>query len=71
MKKLVLMSLVLALAGCSNFQGLNAVNDTVQGKMQSCLMTQAQSRLQAGTLFTNSVSATAKELVGIYSPRRL
>ena len=64
MKKLVLMSLVLVLAGCSNLQNLNAVNDTVQGKMQSCLMSQAQSKLQAGTLFNNSVSATARELVG-------
>ena len=64
MKKAILFGVMLMLAGCSNLNGMGANSTSVQGKMQSCLMAQAQSRLNAGTLFTKSVTATAKELVG-------
>ena len=65
MKKLFLIGMMFALAGCgANLKELGSVNDTVQGRMQSCLMSEAQSRLQAGTLFVSSVTTTARELVG-------
>ena len=64
MKKLVLISLMLALSGCQNMANMQSADSSVQGRMQTCLMTEAHAGLQAGTLFNSSVTAKAKELVG-------
>lgn len=68
MNKFTFIALTCLLAGCSQlsqFTGSNGgtADSGVRAKMQSCLMSEAQSRFQAGTLFTNSISATADELV--------
>ena len=70
MKKLMLITSVCLIAGCSQlsqFMPSSSSSSTAdaswRSKMQSCLMSEAQSRFQAGTLFNNSVSATADELV--------
>ncbi len=70
MKKLMLITSVCLIAGCSQlsqFTPSSSSSSTTdaswRSKMQSCLMSEAQSRFQAGTLFTNSISATADELV--------
>lgn len=68
MKKLLIMATVLTVCGCSEFgtfmQNSNGTDTGARSKMQSCMLTEAQSRLQAGTLFTNSISATAKDIAG-------
>lgn len=67
MKKFFLISSVIALMGCAdllNFSGSDSVSTSAQGKMNTCLMSEAQSRFQAGTLFNDTVSATAKSMVG-------
>lgn len=68
MNKITFITLTCLLAGCSQlsqFTGSNTetTDGSIRAKMQSCLMSEAQSRFQAGTLFTNSISATADELV--------
>ena len=71
MKKLVLITSVCLIAGCAQLSqfmpsssgSTSATDASWRSKMQSCLMSEAQSRLQAGTLFNNSISATADELV--------
>lgn len=70
MKKIAILGIMLMLAGCEHLANMQGGADiSVRGKMQSCMMTEAQSRLQAGTLFTNTVTATAKELVGVCMKR--
>ncbi len=66
MKKFLLCSCFILLASCSadlsQYTNISE-NSSYKAKMKSCLISEANSRLQAGTLFTSSVSATAKELV--------
>ena len=65
MKKLTVLALVVALAACSelsSFTGTTA-GDSTQAKMRSCMVNEATSRYQAGTLFTNSIKETASNLV--------
>lgn len=67
MKKLFFAILVTTLAGCadmnlSSLTGSTTTDTSVRGRMQSCMLGEAQSRLQAGTLFTNSITATAQDL---------
>jgi hypothetical protein len=40
-------------------------NASAKTKMRACLVSEATSRLQAGTLFTNSISVTSEELVNV------
>ena len=71
MKKLAILSMMLAVAACSDsssggfLSSLTATdaNSSVRQKMQACMLTEAQNKLQAGTLFTQGLSATADELV--------
>ncbi|MBR1600391.1 MAG: hypothetical protein IJ677_02305 [Alphaproteobacteria bacterium] len=71
MKNLMLITSICLIAACSQLSQFmpsssnsSATTDTSwRSKMQSCLMSEAQSRFQAGTLFNNSISATADELV--------
>lgn len=67
MKKIAVLTIVSMLAACaelSSFTGSGATaGDSTQAKMKTCLMSEATSRYQAGTLFTNSIRETASNLV--------
>ncbi|MCQ2734459.1 MAG: hypothetical protein MJ212_00720 [Alphaproteobacteria bacterium] len=68
MKKLLMILAILNVCGCSGLdsfmQSSNNTNVGARSKMQSCMLSEAQTRLQAGSLFTNTVSATAKDIAG-------
>ena len=68
MKKVAFIGMALMLAACSDLSALTGsaggADSSVKARMHSCLLTEGNNRLQAGTLFTNSISATAKEMVG-------
>ena len=66
MKKLTLLAVAALLCSCSQMSQLqsnSSSSDGVSVKMRACLMSEANTRYQAGTLFTNSVTSTATELV--------
>ncbi|MBQ8482381.1 MAG: hypothetical protein IJ532_07610 [Alphaproteobacteria bacterium] len=71
MKKIFIITAVCFIVGCSELSqfmpsssgSTSATDSSWRSKMQSCMMSEAQSKFQAGTLFTNSISATADELV--------
>lgn len=71
MKKLTIIGLALALSACADsssggfLSGLTTTdaNSSIRQKMQACMVTEAQSKFQAGTLFTKGLSDTADELV--------
>ena len=71
MKKIAILSVMLVMAACAEsssgglLSGLTTTdaNSSVRQKMQACMLTEAQNKLQAGTLFSQSLSATADELV--------
>ncbi len=66
MKKFLLCISFALLTSCSadlsQFANISE-NSSYKSKMKTCLISEANSRLQAGTLFNSSISATAKELV--------
>ncbi len=64
MKNLFILSFLVLLAGCAQMadSGLTASSTTSQ-KMKACLISEANTRYQAGTLFTSSVKSTASDLV--------
>ncbi len=59
------------LAGCSELSTLVPSSDktplTTQGQLNSCMLTEANDRLQAGTLFTSGlgIRETAKDIAGV------
>jgi hypothetical protein len=67
MKKVVLgLMLVSALCACeslSQYAGVSA-DDSVKARMRSCLINEATAKYQAGTLFTQGITDTSKELAG-------
>ncbi|MBR6355836.1 MAG: hypothetical protein IKR92_03170 [Alphaproteobacteria bacterium] len=70
MKKIAILGMMLAVAACAESSGgfLSSLtstdaNSSVRQKMQACMLTEAQNKLQAGTLFSQGLSATADELV--------
>lgn len=67
MKKLIVCSFLL-LAGCgadlSKYTTVDA-NASAKTKMRACLVSEANAKFQAGTLFTQGISATSDELVSI------
>ena len=70
MKKLLIIAAVVAMSGCSQLGSFmpNSSSDNNTGtraKMESCMLNEAQNRLQAGTLFNDTISATAKDIAGI------
>lgn len=67
MKKIILsLFLVFMVSACENISQLasNSSDTSVKAKMHTCLVNEATSKYQAGTLFTQGISATAQELVG-------
>ena len=59
MKKYFILAAVLGLAACDT---LSALQSSDMGNLNSCMMTDAQNRLVAGTLFTSGVTAAAKDI---------
>ena len=66
MKKVLMLSLVL-LAGCADMTKYSTAdsNASVKTRMRACLVSEANTRFQAGTLFNNSISVTSDELVNV------
>ena len=67
MKKILLCAGLLLLAGCSDISQYTTVdaNASAKTRMKACMISEANSKFQAGTLFTQSLSATSDELVSI------
>lgn len=64
MKNALILAVAALLAGCAQLTSQSTdTNTSIRARMQSCMVLEAQNKLQAGTLFTNSLSATADELV--------
>ena len=64
MKKLALLSVFVLLTGCSQFASEStATGNTTSSRMKACMLTEANSRYTAGTLFTNTIRETASDLV--------
>ena len=64
MKKSLLLAMLTLVCACSEVSQLqSSSSDTTSAKMRTCLMAEANSRYQAGTLFTNSVKETATDMV--------
>lgn len=66
MKKFLLLSFVL-LAGCADLSQYATAdsNASAKTKMRACLVSEANTRFQAGTLFAQSISVTSDELVSV------
>ncbi|MBQ7303711.1 MAG: hypothetical protein IJW75_02175 [Alphaproteobacteria bacterium] len=68
MKKNLLLTLMVLLSACnadlSQYTNVDA-NSSAKVKMRACLVNEANSRLNNGTLFTSSVTQTAKDMVGV------
>ena len=66
MKKAVVCAFLL-LSACADLAQYATVdsNASAKTKMKACLVSEANSRFQAGTLFTQSISATSDELVSV------
>ncbi len=67
MKKYLILAAATALFGCAemnSFLPSSGADSSTQSKLHSCMMTEANSRLQAGTLFTDTVMNTAKDIAG-------
>ena len=69
MKKIAIIGMMLAVAACAESSGgflssltTTDANSSVRQKMQACMLTEAQNKFQAGTLFSQGISATADEL---------
>ncbi len=59
MKKYLILAAVLGLAACDT---LSALQSSEMSNLNSCMMTEAQTRLTNGTLFASGVMATAKDI---------
>ncbi len=63
MKKLVILSVVAFLSACSHVSNLTGASNSSDTGMKACLLAEANTRYQAGTLFTNPIKETASDLV--------
>jgi len=68
MKKSAILVAAALLCSCSQVAQLQSGSNTSSSegtmvRMRACLMSEANTRYQAGTLFTNSVKATATDMV--------
>ena len=65
MKKVILCGAFALLAGCADISQYTNVdsNASMKTRMKACMISEANSKFQAGTLFTNSISVTADEIV--------
>ena len=67
MKKLMLVAGMLTVAACADLSKYTTVaeNASTKEKMRACMISEANTKFQAGTLFSAGISATAEELVNI------
>lgn len=67
MKKILVCITFLLMTGCADTSKYTTVdaNASMKTKMRACLVSEATSRFQAGTLFTQGLSATSDELVSV------
>ncbi len=63
MKKIIFGCSLILIAACSHVSDLTNVDANEKYNMQSCIMTEAQSKYSEGTLFNNTVSSTAQSIV--------
>lgn len=65
MKKFLFAGAALLLAACSNVSqyATAEANAPAKTRMRACLVSEANAKFQAGTLFTAGISATADEMV--------
>ena len=65
MNKYILLISLLAVSACADISKYSNIDSeaTVKAKMRACLISEANSKFQAGSLFTVSISDTADELV--------
>ena len=63
-KVLFCMAALFMLAGCDTLSQYSSASggDSTKAKMHACLLNEASARFQAGTLFTQGISATASDL---------
>jgi len=66
-KVLFCLAVLFVLTGCETVSkyGTADANSSVKTRMRACLVNEATTRFQAGTLFNKGVSATADELVEV------
>jgi hypothetical protein len=68
MKKIYLLAAVVLLFGCADIKnmlpsgGNSSDTGSAQSRMHTCMLSEAQARFSAGTLFNDSVYNTAKDL---------
>lgn len=67
MKKFLICFMLLLVSGCADTSRYTTVdaNAPVKTRMRACLVSEATAKFQAGTLFTQGLSATSDELVSI------
>ena len=68
MKKISLLLIIATLSACSelsSFMSSSESSASTNSGMRSCMFAEAQTRLQAGTLFNDTISATAKDIAGV------
>ena len=62
----ILFLAVLSVSGCSDLSTLLPNSDktpvTTQGRLNSCMLTEAHNRLNAGTLFVSGIRETARDI---------
>jgi uncharacterized protein YceK len=65
MKKFLFMAVAVMLSGCSDLSSYTTVdsNASVKTKMKACMISEANTKFQAGTLLSQSISDTSDELV--------
>lgn len=68
MKKVLVCGMLLLLGACSGDISQYSTADSnasIKTRMRACLVSEATSKFQAGTLFVHGISETSDELVGI------
>ena len=67
MKKFLICFMLLLVSGCADTSRYTTIdtNSPVKTRMRACLVSEATAKFQAGTLFTQGLSATSDELVSI------
>jgi len=65
MKKIFILAAVLTIAACSDLSSYTTTdsNSSVKARMNACMLSEAQTKLQNGTLFTSGIKDTASTLV--------
>lgn len=65
MKKITFLIFLVSLVGCADLSQYTTVdsNASAQTKMKACIISEANNRLQNGTLFNGTIKDTAQDIV--------